>query len=385
MNFFNLYATLCLVLTILYTFFMRLYAHYWQKLPVFQPQLLSENTKIKVSVLVPARNEAENIELCLSHILANDYPRDLFEIIVIDDHSTDDTAARAAQFDPDLVKVLQLKDYLQNIENQSFKKKAIETAIAHAQGDFILVTDADCKVPRQWITLMVAFYTQQNKRFIAAPVNFQDEKSDFERFQSLDFIGMMGITGAGVAGNFTHMCNGANLAYEKKLFYEVGGFKGIDHVASGDDMLLMQKIARYFPDAIGFLKNPDATVFTSAKPNFSEFLSQRRRWASKSSSYTEYFTTFQLAIVFLFCVSLVVNSGLLLFWGRKIIYILMLQLTVKFAVDYVFLNTMTQFFDRKDLMKRFFKAQFWHVFYITIIGFVANIKKKYVWKERVVQ
>ena len=107
-----------------------------------------------------------------------------------------------------------------------------------------------------------------------------EEESLFERFQSLDYIGMMGITGAGVQGNFSHICNGANLAYEKKLFYEVGGFKDIDHVASGDDMLLMQKVARFYPKSLGFLKNSEATVLTKAKPTIKDFLSQRMRWAN---------------------------------------------------------------------------------------------------------
>ena len=119
---------------------------------------------------------------------------------------------------------------------------AIGTAIAHASGDLIVTTDADCIVPTNWLQLFVSFYEINGLQFIAAPVNFHLEKSLFERFQSLDFLGMMGVTGASIQLGWMNMCNGANLAYSKRAFERVEGFAGIDHLASGDDILLMQKI-----------------------------------------------------------------------------------------------------------------------------------------------
>ncbi len=147
---------------------------------------------------------------------------------------------------------------------------------------------------------------------------YGEEKSLFEKFQSLDFIGMMGVTGAGIHGRFMNMCNGANLAYEKKAFYEVDGFNGIDKIASGDDMLLLQKMANRFPNQICFLKNKNATVLTHAKSDLKSFFQQRIRWASKSSSYQEFQITFILALVFFFCVSTVFNFFLLPFFFGKI-------------------------------------------------------------------
>ena len=210
-----------------------------------------------------------------------------------------------------------------------------------------------------------------------------NETNILEKFQSLDYVGMMGITGAGVSGKFMNMCNGANLAYDKKLFYEVGGFKDVDHVASGDDMLLMQKIARLKPEGtIGFLKNENATVFSTAQPTLEKFFTQRRRWASKSSSYTEWFTVFQLAVVFVFCVSIVLGLLAFLFVDTSYKYLIIMLLIVKIMADYFFLRRMSHFFNRRDLMRYFLPAQFMHIIYIVVVGSFSQLKKSYVWKGR---
>ena len=193
---------------------------------------------------------------------------------------------------------------------------------------------------------------------------------------------MMGITGAGVQGNFTHMCNGANLAYEKKLFYDVGGFRGIDHVASGDDMLLMQKVAKYFPNALGFLKNPEATVVTKAKHTIKDFFSQRLRWASKSSSYTEGFTVFQLVAVFLFYCNIVFNLILGFTFDSSFFLLCTIQMGIKILFDYSFLRIITRFFGREELMRSFLPSQIIHLAYIIFVGLSSNIKKNYTWKGR---
>ena len=381
--FVSIYWAGSLLLTCLYIAFIFLYIKWWKKLPYFQNTEGYLPTTF-ISVLIPARNEQDNIVQCLDAIVKGHYPKNLFEIIVIDDHSDDltpqyvrDFAAQNAQ-----VRLIELKNYVKLSGNQPFKKRAIEAAIGEAQGELIVTTDADCLAQANWLSLLAQFYEKTGKRFIAAPVNFHEEKSFFERFQSLDYIGMMGVTGAGVEGKFTNMCNGANLAYQKKLFYEVGGFKGIDHVASGDDMLLMQKIARFHPDALGFLKNPEATVFTKAKETVAEFLSQRLRWASKSSSYTEFFTVFQLASVFVYCYSIALSLCLSIFYDKIFFILFLIQLGIKTISDYFFLRMMTGFFNRTDLMRPFLTPQYMHILYIIIVGSLANFKKTYTWKGR---
>jgi cellulose synthase/poly-beta-1,6-N-acetylglucosamine synthase-like glycosyltransferase len=381
---FLLYSSISVLLAFSYAFFFVLYIKHWKSLSYFKntegyvPQTL-------ISILIPARNEAENILPCIASILKNNYPKELFEIIVIDDHSDDETPQYVRNLGHPNVRLIELKNYVKLGENQPFKKRAIEAAIGESKGSLIVTTDGDCLVPEKWLWLFAEFYETKGKRFIAGPVNFYDEKSFFERFQSLDYVGMMGITGAGVQGKFMNMCNGANLAYEKKLFYDVNGFQGIDHVSSGDDMLLMQKVARMYPDSLGFLKNAQATVVTKAKPNVKEFFGQRLRWASKSSSYTEGFTVFQLIAVFLFCASIPFNFLLGVFFDASFLILSLISFSTKIIFDFIFLKMTTRFFNRHDLLKVFLPAQFLHVIYIITVGLWSNVKKKYVWKGRVVK
>src|SRR6202012_3482401 len=118
-------------------------------------------------------------------------------------------------------------------------------------------------------------------------------------------------SGAALIGNGqASTCNGANLAYRKDVFYAVGGFKGIDDLASGDDELLLQKVAEKYPGKIGFLKSYDAIVYTHAKHTLKEFLQQRRRWASKSVKYKDKKVTAMTVGIWLFNVSLLANACL---------------------------------------------------------------------------
>jgi cellulose synthase/poly-beta-1,6-N-acetylglucosamine synthase-like glycosyltransferase len=384
---FQLFAIAALVFSLLYIFFIFLYLRNWEKLPFFPLNTEGVLGGTKISVLIPVRNEQATILPCLQSILAGSYPKNWYEIIVIDDHSDDLTPQYIADFatkNPN-VRLIELKNYLKLGENQPFKKRAIEAAIGEATGDLIVTTDGDCIVPPHWLRLIATFREQTGKRFIAAPVNFFEEKSAFERFQSLDYLGMMGVTGAGVQGKFTHMCNGANLAYDKTLFHTVGGFRGVDHVASGDDMLLMQKIAHSHPDDLGFLKNPAATVHTHAKPTVADFLSQRRRWASKSSSYTEFFAVFQLAFIFFFCWNIVLSFCLSIVYDASFFWLFLAQFAVKTFCDFNLLMRMVRFFDRFDLVRWSLVPQILHILYIVVVGTLANLRKTYVWKGRTVR
>lgn len=338
-----------------------------------------------ITVIIPVRNEENYIIPCLESILDNDFPLELLQIIVINDHSTDQTVARIEAFNHSTVKLLHLAEFIEANETQSFKKKGIEIAISQASGDLILTTDGDCVVSPDWLPLMVSYYEKNRPKFIAAPVNFHQENSNFEKFQSIDFAGMIVLTGAGIHRKLMNMCNGANLAYEKKVFYEVNGFAGIDDKASGDDMMLMQKVARKYPNQIGFLKNKAATTFTFAKPDWKSFYQQRIRWASKSTSYDEWQVTLYLGLIWLFCLSIPITAFLSLFFGVQFLWYALAQFLIKNIVDYFYLRMSCRFFEREDLMKTFWSASIYHLIYIILIGALGNLVKKYEWKGRAVQ
>lgn len=334
-----------------------------------------------VTVVVPARNEAHNILRCVQAIAEQNYPPGLFEIIVIDDHSTDNTAKLLKDSAIANLTVLHLKDYLESDEQiVAYKKKAIEMAIAHSDGKLIVTTDADCAMGPNWLQSLVSYYECHSPKLIAAPVRFVDSQGCFQKFQALDFIGMIGLTAASICLKIGNMSNGANLAYERDVFQEMLGFKGIDHIASGDDMLFMQKIARYYPEGIHFLKSREAVVSTFPERSLQAFVQQRKRWASKSAAYKDKRVTLALAMVLMFCTAIVLLLFLSL-WYPSLLQFALPMLLLKTLVDFIFLRQVSRYFGQASLMRTFLISQLFHIIYIVSVGFWSQIGQ-YKWKGR---
>jgi cellulose synthase/poly-beta-1,6-N-acetylglucosamine synthase-like glycosyltransferase len=350
------------------------YIFYWNLLEEWAiPPKNSFQTK--VSLIIAARNEADNIKECLEAVLAQTYPTTLLEVWVVNDHSEDETTTVVNSFQESHLHLLNLPD------DKTGKKQAIKVAIEQSTGTLIVTTDADCVMGKDWLKYLVSYYEKYKHKLIAAPVSFHRERSIFQRFQTLDFMGMMAVSGAGIKGQFMNMCNGANLAYERAAFDAVNGFEGIDHLASGDDMLLMQKIASKYPAQIGYLKNNQAQTFTTPKPTIKTFLQQRVRWASKSSAYTNWQTLAILIVVWVLCLSMVLDLVLIPYDSIFLFWFLFKFIAKGFA-DFFFLGMMTLFFDRPKLMRAFIPSLFFHWWYIVIVGFLGNVSKRYEWKGR---
>lgn len=350
----------------------------WHKLVYFKPKPTVLSTK--VSILVAARNEAQNIAKTIEDLIAQDYDRELTEIIFIDDHSTDQTAAVIDSYASQGVKLIRLNE---DQPLNSYKKKAIQTAIAQATGTLIITTDADCRMGSNWLKTIVSFYEEKKYKMISSPVAYFEEKSFFERAQTLEFLYLIGLGASTIGNKKPSTCNGANLAYERDAFYEVGGFKGIDDLASGDDELLLHKMAARFGDAIGFLKNEDAVVYTHAKATLKEFIQQRRRWASKSTRYKNKSIIVLGVCIWLFNLSILVNIGLGIFDGFYF-KLALVQLLAKMVVEWLFLYDVTAFARRKSLLVLLPVLNVLHILYIVYIGIAGN-SGKYNWKDRMVK
>jgi biofilm PGA synthesis N-glycosyltransferase PgaC len=364
--FFIIPLFLCYSILILY------YWLSWKSIPDYVPASIPPTTTL--SIIIPARNEEDNIGKILTSLTEQKYPKDLYEIIVVNDHSTDATAAIVRQFAH--VKLLQLTDEGIN----SYKKKAIETGIAAATGELIITTDADCLPSPNWLATVASFAHQKQAVFIAAPVVFNHNNSVLQLFQAMDFMVLQGITGAAVHNQHLSMCNGANMAYERNAFYAVNGFAGIDHIASGDDMLLMHKIATKFPDRIHYLKSNEAIVSTEPMKTWKAFFNQRIRWASKAGKYDDKRIIAVLLLVYLFNLSFL---GLLIAGGWTAQYWLYAGLLwiAKTLVELPFIYSVAAFFNKKSIINYFFFFQPLHIGYTIISGFLGQFGK-YEWKGR---
>ena len=370
------------LLCFVYCVFILLYRSWFIKLLPFTSPNASSHTYF--SIIIPARNEEENIGACLQSIFQNNYPSDFFEVLVIDDHSTDNTAFIVNELqktNPNL-HLLSLSQLL-NGEINSYKKKAIEFAIGQAKGDWIITTDADCIVPHSWLQNFNQYIHKNNPAFIAAPVSFIEQNSFVSIFQSLDFMSLQGITAASVAAGFHSMCNGANLAYEKKAFDAVNGFKGIDNIASGDDMLLMHKISKQFPNRTGYLFHQHSIVQTQPVDSWKAFINQRIRWASKANSYDDKRIFYVLVLVYFFNVLMLMLLFTSLFLPALFLYWLLL-LIIKTTIELYFLFPVAKFFHQTQLLWWFPLLQPIHIVYTVVAGWLGKFGK-YEWKGRSVK
>ncbi len=365
-------------LTVLYVVVVIAFIRGWYRLYDFIPDLKTGRTK--VSVIVAARNEEAIISNTLDDLVAQHYNKELTEIIFIDDHSTDRTAEIIRSYADRGVKLIQLNE---DRALNSYKKKAIQTAIGESTGDLIVTTDADCRMGPDWLSTIVAFYEEKGYKMISSPVAYFEERSFFERAQSLEFLYLIGLGASTIGNKRPSTCNGANLTYEKAAFYEVGGFKGIDDLASGDDELLLHKMAAKYDNHIGFLKNSNAVVFTHAKPSLAEFIQQRKRWASKSTRYKNKSIIVLGVCIWLFNLSILMNVGIGLFIGFYF-KLAIFQLLAKILVEFLFLWGVTGFARRRSLLVLLPLLNLLHILYIVYIG-VAGNSGKYNWKGRMVR
>ena len=260
------------------------------------------------------------------------------------------------------------------------KKKAITEAIKIAKGELIVTTDGDCRIKQTWLQVLWVFYQQKDAKLISGAVTFLEEKKLFERIQTVEFASLIGSGAASLQMGFPNMCNGANLAYPKSVFEEVGGYQGVDQIASGDDEFLLHKIAAKYPEKIYFLKTPQNIVFTQAKPNWNDFYQQRKRWAGKWKYYKD--NRIKLLAFFIF----VVNSALLLsfalFCGGFLTNSTFLTLIlIKFMPEFAFLGIVLAYLTKKKFMIYIPLVQLIYPFYVTFFGFVAQ-GKTYEWKGR---
>jgi cellulose synthase/poly-beta-1,6-N-acetylglucosamine synthase-like glycosyltransferase len=357
-----------------YAVLIRYYHRHFKKLPHFTPVV--EMPQPFVSVIVAARNEAENLPLLLHALAAQTYPHHLFEVIIVDDFSTDNTQDVIQTFSKPHIVMVQPG----GPAAQSSKKKAIEAGVQNAKGPLLLITDADCMPPPRWIETLAAYHQEAGAVFIAAPVKFTYDHTLLQRFQALDFLVLQGITAASVAAQFHTMCNGANLAYTKKAFESVNGFEGINHIASGDDMLLMHKIWLQEKEQVQYVKSNDAIVSTAPMLTWRAFLQQRKRWASKTTHYNDKRVFFVLVFIYLlncwFFVLLIAA-----FWNSSFLLLGVGFLFLKTGIEWPFVARVAAFYNERRLMRSFLLFQPLHIIYTVLVGFISQVGN-YEWKGR---
>lgn len=331
-----------------------------------------------VSVIIPARNEEKNIEKCLLSVLNQHYEQGRFEVILIDDHSEDNTLAIAQQIAQSYsqLRIISLSEDGMN----SHKKAALAKGIALAKGDIIVQTDADCVVLPNWLSAMTGFFDAETG-LVSGPVKLSYDNTLFQKVQSLEFMGLNLLGAGSIARGKPNMCNGANIAYRKAVYEEVKGFEGISEVASGDDELLMQKIFLTGKYTIRYACAQAAIVSTPAQNNLASFWRQRVRWVSKSRNYLNRSINIVQLIFFFAILGISLNLTLGIFSSVNT-YIAILSLALKYLIDIYLMRKATRFFGEKKLMPILPVLSLLYLIYVPLIGIVGNFTQGYEWKGR---
>lgn len=340
-------------------------------------KFLTFNNKnnVKVSVLIAARNEEKNIGNLLKSLYNQTFSKELFEVIIIDDHSEDETISVVENFLKEH-KDINLKFFKAEKEG---KKHAISQALHLAENELILVTDADCFLKETWIESIVNFYKEENCKMILAPVLLSPAETFFEKIQVLEHLSLIGSTAGSAAIGFPVMCNGANMAYERLAALEVEKQRKDFNIPSGDDMFLMEYfIKNYGAENVKFLLSKTAIVKTNTCKNISEFFRQRRRWVSKTKSYTSWKILSTAFVVLFFNLSIISLLVSALFYPTLLIPYFLLTF-LKFLIDYPLLRNITTFMNQKNLLIWTLPLEFVYPFYAVftaISGMLINVKWK---------
>lgn len=325
------------------------------------------------SIIIPIRNEASNIKKTLSSVLNNDFDEEKYEVLVVNDHSEDDSVTIVENISKkhNNVKLINLN------QNTEGKKQAITLAISKAQGDIILCTDGDCEVPLRWIQNYADIYAKnKDLQLIFGAVKY-NTSSFLSKILQMELSGLVGIGASTSSIGIPSMINGANFSYKKDAFIAVKGYQGNEQIPSGDDEFLLRKIFKMYPQGISFLKEQEAIVTTSTPDNIQELLNQRKRWAGKWKMHKDIFSWFIPFFVFSLNLTLLMAYYMLIFKFDTALLILIL----KPIADLIFLKTISKFYDAKFDFMTFLTLEFIYPFYVVFFGIASNFGT-FTWKKR---
>lgn len=359
---------------ILYSLFLQWLSWHFRRIP-FGHSPLSALPDIPVSILIAARNEEASVQAVIEAILSQDYPRDCFEVIIVDDHSEDQTFQVASAYADSRLSVYKL-------ECGYGKKAALETAVARAKGDLLLFTDADCIPGPLWVRSMVIAYSHMECRLLTGPVVYSSGDNALGQFQALDAAGMMALTAVGVNTGRFFLANGANLACEKSLFDQICGYASNADTPSGDDVLMVNEVASLDRSWVGTVIQPSASVRTFPEPSWNSMIQQRLRWASKSAHYQ--FSLLGLVQSLAFMTSLSIPFSLLLtpFFGWHTAAAAVTSFLFKTISDHHWLRLAVTPSKRHRLLHGFICSECLHIASTISVGVLTLAGKPWVWKGR---
>jgi cellulose synthase/poly-beta-1,6-N-acetylglucosamine synthase-like glycosyltransferase len=345
-----------------------------KKAPVYR---LPVNPGTFISIVVAVRNEESQISSLLRHLSAQDYPDNLYEIVMVNDHSTDNTARLIREWSEEKRSNIKL---FSNSMDEEGKKSAIANGISKTEGELVVITDADCVMGKYWLKSMAAIYEKDQPYMISGPVLLNNRKKNaIEYFQELEFITLLGTSAGASFLNRPLFCNAANMAFDRKIFNHLEDpfFSG---AASGDDTMLLLKIKKEFPEKIQFNMDKNALVETLPEKTLKGFWNQRKRWISKSKYYKDFDILATSFVIFLENFSLVTLFAAI-FFNHLFLKYLALFFVLKIFTDLLLILPTASYFKKYYILAAYLPSQLVYPFYATAIAISGKLTG-FKWKKR---
>lgn len=370
---------LLVIYTIVYLVYILRLAYGFTKIKTFSNTFSAPQTTF--SIIIPFRNEAQQLPNLLDSIKNLNYPKELFEIILVDDFSEDDSQRVIYKWR--MENGIFNTTLLENVRiSGSPKKDAISRAVPIVANKWIISTDADCTVPATWLSTFNDYIVNNDASMVAGAVIYDSQSTFLHHFQQMDLMALQGATIGSFGLDKAFMCNGANFAYTKELFVKLGGFSGNGKLASGDDVFLLQKAAAEQSESVHYLKSQSAIVVTNPVNSWKQLFYQRVRWASKSVAYENEFGELLAVIVFLGNACIATSVFLTAFGYLPFGYLLALFLS-KIAVDTILLALTNGFLRKGKFFFPLFSGLVYPFFSVAVA--LYSIYGKYEWKGRMLK
>ncbi len=334
-----------------------------------------KSEQLKVSLLIPFRNEAINLPYLISDMQIQLYPSDKFEVIFIDDHSDDESVSIIERLskDVDNMRTIQLPDHLQG------KKEAILKGVNEASGEWIIQTDADCRIPRGFIREHVRLALEDKNSFIAGPVLLRETDDIWNQMEVLEHMSLTGSTAGSFLTKKPVMCNGANLSYSKEFYLRNSIELNRINSPSGDDIFLLIR-AKKEGLQTKYLMFEHALVSTDSSGSPLAFLQQRIRWGSKAKYYKDFDMVFLAVLVWL-SNAFILSSLIAGIIDLSLIHIFIISLFTKSLADLFLLIATVRHYNKFKLLWYFPLMALFYYFYLVIAG-VLSVLLGFKWKGR---
>ncbi|MFN0033206.1 MAG: glycosyltransferase [Flavobacteriales bacterium] len=362
---------------LLYVLFMHRTRKAWQRIETFATEKNYQPLHF-VSVLIPFRNELNNLPSLIKDLTAQDFPKVKCEFIFINDHS-DDGSEKILETLLHQFRHAQLI----SLKDKTGKKAALQTGLEVSKGEVIVTVDADVRLKNHWLTTITAFHHLQEPALSILPVSMQEERTYWKQLIRLEWMSLMALTGGSAERHKALMCNGANLAMERAAFLHIGGFTSYQHISSGDDMFTLINMKKLGPNSVKYLWNHEAIAQVKAPSTFFTYISQRIRWASKTSKAKD-IHILSAGLILLFGNLAMMSSVALSFYIAQHWLLTLFLFGIKLTVEFSLLQATAKKFEEKILERDAMLLSIIYPVYMLIIPLIGLFYRPK-WKGRTIQ